>query len=83
MVRKIQFKDNLHPYWNMRGDFTVNSDLLLKGSRIVIPQSLQADILARLHDGHQGINKCRQRAKSIGIGKQLENVAKTCQKCLE
>ena len=35
----------------------------MRGSRVVIPDSLQAEILERLHTGHQGTTKCRQRAK--------------------
>jgi hypothetical protein len=58
-----------------------------QGTRIVIPHSLQNDILNRVHDGHQGIVKCRERARAsvwwIGLSSQLEAVVKNCQKCIE
>ena len=34
----------------------------IRGSRIVIPNSYRQDILGRLHDGHQGIQKHGEQA---------------------
>ena len=40
-----------------------------------------------LHVGHQGIVKCRERAKYsvwwLGLSTQLEQMIKACQKCIE
>ena len=38
-------------------------NLLLYGSRIVVPASLQKDTLEKIHQGHQGIKRCRMRAQ--------------------
>ena len=50
--------------------------LLLRGHRIVIPSEMQADIIEKLHAGHQGIAKCRRRAQQSvwwpGLGKTLK-----------
>ena len=51
------------PYFRFTGKLNVQNGLLLKGSRIVIPTSLQIEMLDRLHIAHQGIQKCRQRAQ--------------------
>jgi hypothetical protein len=71
----------------MQGEFTVHDNLLFKGTRIVIPHSLQNEIVNRVHDGHQGIVKCRERARSsvwwLGLSSQLEAVVKNCQKCID
>lgn len=53
----------------MQGEFTVHDNLLFKGTRIVIPHSLQNEILNRVHDGHQGIS----------LSSQLEAVVKKMQ----
>ena len=50
-------------YWEHRGNLTVVNDLLLHGCRIVVPKSMQKDTLGKLHEGHLGILKCRERAK--------------------
>ena len=44
-------------YWSERGNISLHSGLLLRGRRIIIPPRLRADVLRRLHDGHQGITK--------------------------
>ena len=49
-----------HP---MAGELTVDGGLLMRGNRLVIPSALQAEVLTQLHVGHQGIQKCRERAK--------------------
>ena len=55
------------------------------GSRIIIPLELQQDILHRLHEGHQGITKCRLRAKEsvwwLHLSKQLEDLIQKCPVC--
>ena len=67
------------PYIHVSGELTVQNDLLLRGSRIVIPISLQLDVLEKLHSAHQGIHKCRQRAQ--GLNCQLTDLVNNCPKC--
>ena len=44
-------------------------------------------MLDRIHEGHQGITKCRQRTKSSiwwpGLSRQLEDMIQSCRKCVE
>ena len=66
-------------YFPITGEVTVERELLLLGSRIVIPETLILwyEILEKLHEGHQQITKCRERAcQSMwwpGISTQLED----------
>ena len=53
----------LKPYWTVRHELTVQDGLLLFGTRIVIPQSLQREMFERIHEGHKGIVKCRALAR--------------------
>ena len=75
------------PYWSVRGEITMNHGLLLKSSRIIIPSSLRLEMLDCIHEGHQGITKCRQRTKSSiwwpGLSRQLEDMIQSCRKCVE
>ena len=61
--------------------------LLMKGNCLVIPMSLQRDILKRIHEVHQGIVKCRERAKTSvwwpGMSKDIELFIGKCDKCAE
>ncbi|CAC5397532.1 unnamed protein product [Mytilus coruscus] len=84
---KSSLSDSLKPYWSLQGEFTIVGNNLLKADRLVIPRTLQDEILERLDDGHQGIVKCRERAKSsvwwLGMSTIIENMVKRCQKCIE
>ena len=68
----------LSPYWSSRGEISVVRGLLLKGSRLIIPSSMRLEILERIHEGHQGIAKCRRRVKDSvwwpGLSKQVEDI---------
>ena len=48
----------LRPYWSSQGELTVHDNLLYQ-NRIVVPKSLQGETLKKLHEGHQGIQRCR------------------------
>ncbi len=82
---KQQLPNALKPYWQVRGELTVVDRLLINGRRLVFPTSLQRQILDQIHEGHQGITKCRQRAKiSIwwpGISAQIKDTAEQCKTC--
>ena len=54
----------LRPYWPCRDELAVENGLIMKGDRLVIPLSLQAEVLSKLHEAHQGIEKSRLRARS-------------------
>ena len=55
--QKYEVQGLLKNYWPYQAQLNVQDDLLLYGSRIVIPESLRGDILDKLHAGHQGITK--------------------------
>lgn len=40
-------------------EYTINNGILFKGERIVIPRSLQAEVLKELHSTHIGIEYLR------------------------
>ena len=56
----------------------------MRASRVVIPVALRVSILDKLHMGHQGIVKSRERDKQSvrwpSLSRQLE-VVKSCSKC--
>ena len=72
----------LRPYWSYRDELAVEDGLVLKGDRIFIPLSLQAETLMKLHESHQGIEKTRLRARTCvywnGINRDIDEVVRTC-----
>ena len=50
-------------YSLVAAELSIEQGLLLKGARLVIPPALRQSMLTKIHTGHQGITKCRERAK--------------------
>ena len=82
---KRQIESALKAYWSAQGELTESNGLLMYGQRMVIPTALRAETLSKLHEGHQGIVRCRLRAKiSVwwpGISKQLTSFIERCPEC--
>ena len=71
----------MRPYWEVRGELSMHHNLLLFGSRIVVPASMQQETLGKLHQGHQGIQRYHLRARTSvwwpGLSKQIEKPCET------
>ena len=82
---KHKLKGDIKKFWAVSSELSVEDGLLLRGSRLVIPTSMQAEILHKLHLGHLGITKCRERACSAvwwpGITSQLQDKIEQCSIC--
>ena len=59
----------------------------MKDDRVIIPSALRLDVLDKIHKGHQGIQKCRERAKSgvwwPNLSKQIEDLVRECPTCIK
>lgn len=71
----------------MQPEITYQSWTVLYHHRMVVPAVLRAGVLDQLHEGHQGLTKCRERAKLTvwwpSIGVQITNKVKLCDFCRE
>ena len=60
--------------------------ILFRSDQIVIPLALRSDMLARIHEGHQGIVKCKRRARQSlywpGILKDIMDMCEKCDLCM-
>ena len=67
----------LQQYWTFREGLTIEDGLILKGTRIVIPNKKDESVLKLIHEGNLGLNKCKLCAKETvywpGMNDQLEN----------
>jgi transposase InsO family protein len=68
-----------------RSQLSESDGLLTHGQRIVIPRSMREETLDRIHDGHLGLTKCRQRAQDSvwwpGITTDIRNKVERCAHC--
>ena len=74
-------------FYPVSSELCVEKGLVLHGNRLVIPAALRPQVLKQLHEGHQGIKKCRERAKQAvwwpglskhtRVGKKLFSVLQT------
>ena len=57
----------------------------MKGVRLVVPVNMRLAMLDKLHEGHQGVVKCRARVQCSvwwpGLSGQLEELVKNCTTC--
>ena len=60
---KNNLKATLKQFWNYKDDLTEHNGLILKGQCILIPEIMRRNILNKLYEGHQGIEKTKRRAR--------------------
>ena len=83
-------KDRCHPlaeeYFNHRDELVIIDDIILKGERILIPKEARETFIENLHEGHIGIEKSLQRAKTAifwpGITNDIKDRAAKCPTCI-
>ena len=70
-----------------REELTVEDGLILKGTRIVIPDKNREAIVKLIHEAHLGLNKCKLHAKETvywpGLNDQLEKLVLNCELCVK
>lgn len=75
----------LHPYLDEKSHFTVNSGLLLYDQRVVVPADCRLEMLERIHAAHQGVVKCKARARRSvwwpGMMTQIKEMVDKCRTC--
>ena len=74
-------------FFSFRDELSTDQGLLIKGERLVIPESLRNRILSELHEGHISFNTMQKQAKSTvywpGIEADCEAFARSCVTCIE
>jgi len=73
---------NLEKLWRLAGSLTSLHECLLYGTRVVIPSSLQQQVLKLLHEGHFGIQRMKQLARIAvywpNIDDDMANLYRSC-----
>ena len=68
-----------------RAELSVVYVKMIYHHRLVIPSSLQSEVLERIHDSHQGMTRCRERANMSvwwpGISRDIQSKVSSCKVC--
>ena len=77
--------DECKEYIPASGELCVVGKLILRGTRMVIPRNMRAQVLTLAHEGHPGIVSMKQRLRTKvwwpGITNDVEKYCKTCHGC--
>ena len=72
------------PFWNIRNELSLDDGIVLYGPRIIVSKSTRREVLARLHDSHQGTDRTKRRARQNVYRPGISNdIATTVAKCQE
>ena len=72
-------------FWKVRDEISVADSLLFVGERLVVPDAMKKVALEAIHEGHLGIEKCKQRGRSCvywpAMNADIEQLVKQCEIC--
>ena len=85
--QKSQVHIPIRDYWSYRDDISLHNGILFKCQRIIIPQAIRPEIIARSHASHLGIESCLRKARDSvfwpGISSEIKEVVSQCSVCAE
>ena len=77
--------DNLKIFYQRRDQLSMDQGCLLWGTRVIVPEVLQACLLNELHYTHPGIVKMKLLARSYmwwpNLDQNIEDLVKSCRDC--
>ena len=75
----------LSSYVPIKDELCIYGEILLRGTRIVVPRILRDKVVRLAHEGHQGMVKTKYRLRNKvwwpGMDKDAEKVCKVCHGC--
>ena len=84
-VQTGQWRGDISDFARFKDELSVHDGLVLRGHRLILPQSLQKRAIDIAHQSHQGIVKTKQLIRKKiwfpGIDKLVENTVKSCIPC--
>ena len=82
---KRSFPPELRAYFPVFDELSIVEDTLLKGQKLIIADAMIPEMLNRIHEGHQGINRCLRLAREsiwwLGMTRAIEQTITNCRTC--
>ncbi|XP_029053944.1 uncharacterized protein K02A2.6-like [Osmia bicornis bicornis] len=74
--------------WNIpQEEFSLQNGCIVRGWRVIVPQTMQREILTELHTGYFGIKRMKQLAHNYcwwnGIDTDITTISQNCVNCLQ
>ena len=86
-LNKKHLPDQLRAYFSFKEELSTRGGLILRGEKIVIPQSIRQTMKERVHSAHIGIQGCLRRAREAiywpGMTLEIKDFVSRCTICLE
>ncbi|XP_071941101.1 uncharacterized protein [Antedon mediterranea] len=77
--------DSIKPLYSLGSHFSTDDGIITVHDKIYISTVMIREVLQRIHEGHQGVKKCREWAKSCvwwnGLSKDIANFFEKCSHC--
>ena len=86
-VKWITTKDlqDIKPYKTYKEEISYDYGLMFKGTKLIIPKSMQPKMIKIDHESHLGIGKSKQMARDTmfwpGMTSQIEDISSCCETC--
>lgn len=74
-------------YWSIRDEISAQDGVLFKSQRVIIPKSLRAEMLKRIHASHVGGDACYRQARDTlywpNMHSEIKDYVSQCSACNE
>lgn len=82
-----QVPQTLRAYWTYRDELTIDNGLIYKGAQVMIPQSMQAEMLHKIHANHLGHESNIRMAREVlfwpGMRQAIFDMCNSCSNCAQ
>ena len=82
---KNNVPSEIRPYFYHREEMSIENGIILRGERIIVPNSLRHEMKKKIHTGHMGINSCLRRARTHlywpGMSNDIRIFVENCPTC--
>ena len=82
---KQDIQPSIRTYWPYRDELIADNNIIFKGSKVVIPESMRSLMLQRTHASHQGPDASVRRARDVifwpGMASKIRYQASQCATC--
>ena len=84
-AKRSKLPADLHAYWDYRDELTVENGILMKNSKVLIPESLKQKYINKVHSGHMGIDSTLKKAREFifwkGYSADIKEAIEKCGIC--